>query len=452
MFQKYHIATFITMHIPLKFILLPFLAFGVAGALAQSVSYNELRNKLKVENGKLYTLDGGRPTEAEIDSVRTLMSDFYFDQFRHFDDPDAPYFMFMSRDANLSMGIGGSIRIKTWYEWDGALPVNGLFPSYIPIPTDPARQKHLGANASGTELFFKIIGNQKVLGEYKLYIQAGFSGYDNVDFKLKKAYATLRNVTVGYATSTFSDPVALAPDFDAAGVNSKIDQTRVLVRYMPTFKEKYTFAVSAEYPSKGSVQSTDGKTEATTQYMPDFAAFMQYGWAPGNHVRLSGIIRTLGYRNLLTSRNHNVTGWGVQLSTAANLHPQLEFFGTVNYGRGMSGITNDFLAGNYDLVGDPVASPGVLYAPRSFGWSAGLQYSIRPNLFLSGAFSQTRYLPNHREASDAYKYGLYAFGLIGYDLTPRIMLAGQFTWGMRHNMDGAHKAARRVEFVALFNF
>ena len=273
-----------------------------------------------------------------------------------------------------------------------------------------------------------------------------------MDFKLKKAYGQIRDITVGLATSTFSDPMAMAPDFDASGLNTKFDESRVLVRYMPTFKDKYTVAVSAEYPKEAAVQEDPGQTEATSSWMPDLAAFLQYQWTPANHVRLSGIIRTLGYRNLLTAKNHNVVGWGLQLSAVANPTNRITLYGTVNYGRGLTGITNDLLAGHYDLVGDAVANPGKLYAPKSYGWSFGAQYSIRPGWFIDGAVSHVRYLPSHKEDPSDYKYGMYAFGCMCYDIAPRITLAAQFTWGLRHNMDGAHKAARRIEAVAMFSF
>ncbi|WP_290387817.1 hypothetical protein, partial [Paramuribaculum intestinale] len=40
------------------------------------------------------------------DSVRSLIQMFYDDQFRHSQDPEVPYFMFLSKDASLAGGIG----------------------------------------------------------------------------------------------------------------------------------------------------------------------------------------------------------------------------------------------------------------------------------------------------------------------------------------------------------
>lgn len=37
--------------------------------------------------------------QAVIDSLRHEISVFYYDQFRQYNDPGAPYFLFMSRNA-----------------------------------------------------------------------------------------------------------------------------------------------------------------------------------------------------------------------------------------------------------------------------------------------------------------------------------------------------------------
>ena len=41
----------------------------------------------------------GSKQSASADSIRSIVESFYYDQFRHFQDPAAPYFMFISRDA-----------------------------------------------------------------------------------------------------------------------------------------------------------------------------------------------------------------------------------------------------------------------------------------------------------------------------------------------------------------
>lgn len=248
------------------------LGLSFLSSIARAQTHRDERIIDKTKDTKVVVIDGLPMTPEESDSMRRVLSTFYYEQFRHFNDPESPYFMFMSRDAKLSMGIGGKVKFTGWYEWGGAVPDKGLVPYLIPIPEDPAAREHLGVDVGGTSLFFRVIGRNGRLGLYTLYIEAGFSGYKNRDFKLKKAYATLKDFTVGYASSTFSDPSTLAPDVDAQGATSQFDLTRVLVRYMPTFADRFTLAVSAEYPTDVTLQQTTDAS-ALDVTIPDLAAF-----------------------------------------------------------------------------------------------------------------------------------------------------------------------------------
>lgn len=189
-------------------------AAGISASRIEAQNMRQQQTETALLNTNLIPLDRQQLTQHEKDSIMKEMSVFYYDQFRHFNDPDAPYFMFMSRNGELSLGIGGVVRMRGWYEWHGVVPANGLVPYLIPIPEDPARPHRLGSPSSAA-IFFRLIGNAPKIGDYQLYIEGGFSGYNSRDFKLKKAYATIKDFTVGYASSTFSDPMAQAPNVDA---------------------------------------------------------------------------------------------------------------------------------------------------------------------------------------------------------------------------------------------
>lgn len=348
----------------------------------------------------------------------------------------------MSKDAALAMGIGGAVRMRAYYDWGGAIPASGMAPYLIPMQPDPCNRRHFGTTPSGTCLFFRVLGRNKTLGDYQLYIETNFNGYSGRDLHLKKAYATINDFTIGYAASTFSDPAALPPTVDAQGPSNKITPTSVLVRYMPVVKDKWYFAVSAETPSN-SIADNNTDTRRLSDWLPDFAAFAQYQWAPGQHVRLAGIVRTMGYRNLLAGQNHNTAGWGLLLGSVSRPLPQLTCYVTGNYGHGIGSLGGDLLIGRYDLIPDP-AEPGTLYAPRSLGWCLGLQYNFRPDLFVSASASQSRLLPKHAVSPDEYKYGMFGAVNIFWNLTPRIQVAAEFDLAYRRNFSGQGRAARRV--------
>lgn len=398
---------------------------------------------------KVVSVDGSKLSGNEMDSVYRVIASFYYNQFRHAQDPTSPYFMFLSKEAGMMMGIGGVVRMRGWYDWGGAIPVNGFAPALIPIPANPAAMNRFGTTSAGTALFLRMVGCNRVLGDYELYVEANFNGFEQKGLRLKKAYAQVRDFTVGLASSTFSDPAALPPMVDAQGPTNKLGSTNVLLRYMPTFG-KFSFGVSVETPET-SIGADGLETEAISSWIPDGAALVQYEWAKGQHVRLAGVVRGLGYRNLLTHRNVHKAGWGVQLSSVARPFSPLTTYFTFNCGAGYGSLCNDLIAVTNDLVAVP-DHPGELYAPFSFGYCVGLQYNFRRNLFSTVQFSQTRYLPSHPAAPDSYKYGYCMTVNVFWDPVERMEVGAEFDFGKRQNFSRVHGYARRIGAFVQFSF
>lgn len=398
---------------------------------------------------RVIKLGDGYTGDARIDSLTRLVRAFYYDNFRHSQDPETPNFMFMSKSANMMMGIGGVVRMRAWEDFGGAIPGNGFMPYLIPIPANPAERTKFGCTPSGTALFFQMVGRMQKF-TYRLYVEGNFNGYEGRGFHLKKAYATVGDWTVGLANSTFSDPAALAPTVDAQGATNKLSSTEVLVRYMPTFGKRWSMGVSLENPSQ-KISVVEGESQRISSCMPDFAACVQYGWADGEHVRLSAIVRALPWRDLVEGRNRQVCGWGMQLSSVAHPHPAVTTYLTFNFGQGYAGITNDLLAGNYDLLPD-VDVPGKLYAPRSMGYCAGVQYNFTHSLFASASFSQTMLRPRQPLGPDAYDNGWCLNANLFWNIITRLQVAAEFDLGRRQNVDGAHRYGRRVGALVQFSF
>lgn len=422
--------------------------------LAQSKNAVDDHIQQVIKSNKIVHIDG-LPSDKAIadhdnDSVRNVIIAFYYDQFRHSQDPDAPYFLFMSKDAGLTMGLGGTVRMRGYYDWGGAIPASGFAPYLIPMTPDPTNMKAFGTTPAGTCLFFRVIGQYKELANYQLYIEANFNGYNSRDFHLKKAYAIINDWTVGYATSTFSDPAATPPTVDSQGPSNKISPTSVLVRWMPTVKNRWVFAVSAETPST-SIAADQSLTRQLTSWLPDWAAFVQYQWAHGQHIRLSGILRTLSYRDMVTNRNYNPAGWGIQLSSMAHPCYAVTTYANISYGHGEASLGGDLQIGKYDLVADPTMN-GRLYAPASLGWCAGVQYNFTPALFMSLSASMSHYMPKHKASPDEYKNGLYTDINIFWNPTPRIQFGAEFDLGRRMNVSGEKKWARRIGAMCQFSF
>lgn len=345
---------------------------------AKSKTMTEIQMDSTVRNHKIVFF--GKGEEPSIDSTTLLIRNFYEDQFRHFQDPLAPYFLFMSKDANLAMGVGGVVRMRGYYDWGGSIPSPAFAPYLIPMVKNPEHERRLGTTPAGTALFFRVIGRNKKFGNYQLYIEANFNGYQARDFHLKKAYGQINDFTIGYTNSTFSDPGALPPVIDAGGPNAKIDATTVLIRWMHSFKKGWSMAASIESPNN-SIDTDDQSAAKVDQYIPDISAFGQYAWKSG-YLRLAGITRYLSYRNLVQLKNHTKLGWGLQLSGKWQPETHFTLYGAFNGGRGYSSLGGDWLMGKYDLVPTP-DKKGSMYSPYTIGGYGAVQYNLNPSMFFS---------------------------------------------------------------------
>ena len=147
---------------------MPALALGLTATAASAYSaVEEQRDSLISSHKYVFFGEGENP---HADSIRNLVENFYYDQFRHFQDPDAPYFMFMSRDGNLAMGVGGTVRMRGYFDWGGSVNSPGFTPAIIPVTHDPLHQRLLGTTPAGTALFFRVIGRDKKFGTLPAYI------------------------------------------------------------------------------------------------------------------------------------------------------------------------------------------------------------------------------------------------------------------------------------------
>lgn len=439
-------------HVSLR---MPVLTLGLAAAIGASAVSPTVRQEALdslISDTHVINIGGKNYTKTQVDSIRSLIENFYIDQFRNYQDPAAPYFMFMSHDANMAMGVGGVVRMRAYFDPGNSMPGAAFTPFNVPIGDTPLNRNHFGTTPSGTSLFMRVLGRNSRIGSYQLYIQAKFNGYQGRDFKLSKAYATVNDWTVGYTTSTFSDGMAIAPTVDANGSTMSMDFSALLVRWMHTFKKSgVTVAASVETPDNMEIQSDGVNTAKRSSSVPNFAAMVQYAWAPDQHVRLSAITRFLPYRDMINGKNHSPVGYGFQLSTVVNPTRALTVYAIGNIGRSYSNVGGDFLLGEYDLVENPDA-PGSLRTIPGFSYFLGLGYHFSHKLSMSMTFGQSRSLLSAPREADGYKYGLYGAANVFYNVTPRITIGAEANFGRRQNFDGAHAWARRIGAMCQFSF
>ncbi len=367
-----------------------------------------------------------------------------------FSDPSAPRFLFLDREGKVALGIGGFVKAIGMYDFDGAVDHPTFCPYDISAPANPAMRQRFGADASHSTLFLKLIAHDSRLGMITAYVQTEFTGNNGgYGLRLKQAYVTVNHFTAGLANSTFVDPESQAPTIEPMGPPGQISCRNMLFRYSWGKTTGFSGAVSIEVPH-ANYTTVEGQEEPIAQRSPDVPAYVQYAWKSGNHVRFSGLLRQLSYRDLISSRNIKATAWGIQLSAVGDIIGQLGFFGHIAYGRGIADYINDITGKGYDLI--PSDREGHLCAPATLSYTAGLSYHFSQRLFASANFSHNRVYRCSTLPSDSYRSGQYFAVNAFYNLTGDFRIGAEYLLGRRTNTDRQSGHANRVEAMVQYSF
>lgn len=389
----------------------------------------------------------GSPDTAD----RDVMAVFYSREDLAPNDPDAPRFLLLDTKGKIAFGIGGQVYATASYDMDGAVNSNGFATFDIPVPSDPAQRSRLGANVSNSSLFIKLVGKTSRFGMFQLYFQTNFTGNTGgYGFKLKQAYATLAHLTVGLTNSTFVDPATQAPTVDNEGPSGQISDKNILFRYTTPVRKGFSAALSVEMPKVSYTLSP--QTEALSARVPDIPAYVQYSWAPGQHLRISGIFRDMPYRDLRTGQNRLQPGYGVQISTITNIDTYgfVQLFGHLAYGRGIGQYINDLGGNGFDLVYDRTA--GSLKAPEMMGWTAGIIVNPTSRLQFTGAFSRAQVYDVAELGGDTYRYGQYLDVNGFYNVDANFRIGAEYLHGWRKDYSAQLGQANRIDFLLQYSF
>lgn len=414
--------------------------------LLLGLSHMSAQDQDNPENISLKLISTKTPGLDIVDDLKSATS-------KHFHDPQAPRFLLYDQKREVAFGIGGFVRVRTAYDFAGS-PSNsfGFIPYSIPIPSDPLTKNNFRMDASKSALFFKLLGNNSKIGKFQVYIGGDFTG-DNYSFVLNDAYISLLGFTVGRTWSTFNDLAVVPPTVDFQGPNGAAEMRTTQIRYSHNLTKGLSFAIAAELPQTTGTYVNE-ETAETTQRIPDVPVYLQYSWgkSAASHVRVSGVMRNINYRNLISDKTETATGLGVQLSSNITLNPIVEFYGQVTYGKGIAQYINDLSGNGLSVVKDS-NDPGKMNAQEALGWFAQVQFNLTKSLFTTVGYSQAKVFPESGVATDTqYRYGQYAVGNIFYNLTSDFQLGVEYLWGNRVNIGGEKNSANCIQTVIQFNF
>lgn len=408
--------------------------------------------RLPADNDTLYVPERAilmRGDAAKAD--RDVMAVFYTREDLAPNDPDAPRFLLLDKEGKIAFGVGGQLKATGSYDFCGAIEKTGFDTYDIPVPSNPAQRSRLGGDLSHSSIFMKLVGKSTRFGMFQAYFQANFTGNNGgYGFTLKQAYLGFGNFTLGLTNSTFVDPMTQAPTIDSEGPSGQVTGKNVLFRYTTPKRKGFSAAFSVELPH--FTYTLSDATQALSARVPDIPAYVQYSWAPGQHLRLSAIFRDLPYRDLKTSANRLQPGYGVKLSTVTNvdMYGYVQLFGHLAYGRGIGQYVNDLGGQGYDLVYS--TADGRMEAPETMGWTAGVIVNATPKLQFTGAFSRSQVFDVEHLGQDSYHYGQYLDVNAFYNIDANFKVGAEYLRGWRQDYDGQVGSANRFDVLVQYSF
>lgn len=406
------------------------------------------------------------PTKVDVkpitmiggDSVGTDPSEIYYTLLENapqaYNIPGAPRFAIIGKDHKFYIGIGGTAKATLSYDF-GHVIDNGFdfATSAIPMTMAPGNGGKVQISAATSSLYLNIVALPHTDNRIGVYINANFTG-NNYALALQYAYLKYRGITAGYNYSLFSDIAAAPPSIDNEGPPGLVAVPNGVIDYTRTFGKHWGIGVGIEMPMLSATMSPH--TAIVNQRIPDLPAYIQYSWDATNRVRVSGIIRTLQYRDLITGRNRTQSGWGVKISGTVTPVPAVTCYYQAAYGKGISSYFIDLDEGGLDLVpaGPP---PGHLTAVEGWGGYIGIQYNLTKNLMATTTYSHLRtyadrYTNGSVPWSSQYKYARYALANILWTPMSQVQCGLEYIYGQRVNMDGTQAHDSRLQTMIQVSF
>lgn len=441
-----------------------------------SLSLSAEPSSKEEENGK-----SGRTihfSKARNDSTRHSI--FERNRPRGNKEIPVPHFCIHTDDHKFALTIGGQVNPimgcdlrNNLYEQEGA-GIN-FATKYIPVPAVKGQRADFYINALNADIDFQVVGlggsNDQITG----YVKFGTSGNDNT-LQLKDAYVSWRGFTAGRKTTLFKDGIAAQPPtVDPQGPCGMVDGTAYEISYRsPDYKgfmAAIGFCTPTYYHSSGRYYGPDYNDKDVegeqvtnpnfyTQNVPDLPMWVEWHASEYNRVRVSAIMRTFIYRDMVQQTKRHKFGWGVMLSGNYNPIKPLIFYFQGVYGQGI---------GNYiqDLSGLPLSfTPssdhlGTMAANPMMGVTFGVTYNLSKRWQVNAMASEARIwnvgpYAMENSSGDAhfndYRYAFYFAANGFYKITSYLNVGLEYLYGRRGTWNFGAGIDNRIQTQFMLTF
>ena len=358
-------------------------------------------------------------------------------------DNGLPRFTIVGKDRQFYLGIGGQFLGEGVFTWGDAMPSATLFTPSSLTPASPGNRGNTQFAWQTSSIYMNFVAMPGTDNQIGLFFKANFMGNNNA-FNCFHFYAKYRGLTAGYTNSLFTDAAAEPMTIDFEGPNGYPFMTLFTAYWEQKFTKDFSGAIGIDAPSAS--MTTDATTATVNQRIPAVPLYLQYSWNEGSsHIRLSGLIRPLQYRNMVKGDNRTAVGGGIQLSGMTKVAGNLSANFNAAYGRGIGSYLQDDNGLGMDAVATGEA--GHMETVKTFGVTGGLSYSFSPKVSTNLTYSHlVNSLPDNAVVSaDKYRYGDYVAANVIYNINKFVSAGIEYDYGHRKDFNGTGLHANRLQ-------
>ncbi len=426
----------------MKKILLAAAGFGVMTAVPFTASAQ--RDNRHFENGVVEIVNDSDTNPADVEKA------FKKNAPSAPNDNGLPRFALVGKNDKFYLGIGGQFLGEGVFDFGDNMPSTLLFTPSSITPRTPGNGGNLGFGWQTSSIYLNFVAMPGTDNQLGVFFKGNFMGTNN-NFGCFHFYARYRGLTAGYTNSLFTDGAAEPMTIDFEGPNGYPFLNLFTAYWEQPFTTHFSGAIGVEAPTASL--TTGHGTATVNQRVPAIPLYLQYAWDGGNsHLRLSGLVRPMQYRNTVAEKNSTMTGLGVQLSGMAHIAGGLSVNYNAAYGRGIGTYLQDDNGLGLDAV--PSTTAGSLDMVKTMGVTGGLSYNFSSKVSTNLTYSHlTNWLKDTSLAqSEQYRYGDYVAANVIYNVNKFVSAGLEYDYGHRKSFDGTSLHTNRLQLQLAVTF
>lgn len=364
-------------------------------------------------------------------------------------DNGLPRFAIVGKDHKYYIGLGAQFLGEAMFDFGDEMSSPVLFTPSSITPSTPGNRSALRFGWQSSSIYLNAVALPGTDNQVGVFFKMDFLGSGNT-VDVFHFYAKYRGLTAGYTNSVFTDAAAEPSTIDFEGPNGYPFIFLFTASWTQKFNSHLSGAIGVEAPTV-SMTTGSGASEVN-QRIPAIPLYLQYAWNDGGaHVRLSGLVRPMQYRNNVEGKNSGMAGLGVQFSGMTPVVGALSASFNAAYGSGIGSYMQDDNGLGIDAV---ATGNGEMKMTRSLGVTAGLNYVFTPKLSANLVYSHlSNWLPDHAvPQGDQYRYGDYVAANLMYNINKFVSAGIEYDYGHRKSFDAEslHTNRLQVQFGVTF--